>query len=275
MPARERKEEHQSTILYNERISPVPSEVTPRVLNALDHLGSQRFALPPFSEHFDRWLKDVKATLAGFEASLPGVADQNYLETVAKVVSYVEESIRQLSQGESKQSEAVAKLQQELALCEHERATLENDYRNRIREIRRGHERSMAQLKGEIDSIDKQRLKLLRRRPSILQRILRKSNMQLEEHTSALETKKATIGDKEKSLKVELDSLRRDHRARSDQLEKRQQSIRAQLTQHKATMPNDGLELREETCNALSRAVAEASARLPSSQATPNRDGIA
>lgn len=256
--AREKTETNQSAAFYTEQVPIVPSEVVFRTLNALGHLGTQRFALPPFSEHLERWVKDVEATLLEFERDLPSTVDQNYQDAVAKVMSDVQEAIQRMDSAEKSYSEAMTKLQQELTSCEHERDNLEREYRARTHDARRGHEESLKKLKSDIDSLDKQRLRLLRKKPSIFERILGKSSTQLEENTSARESRRAKIGGKEKSLKEELKSLRRDYETKSKQLDERQQALRAKFTEHGQTMPNDALDLRNEACGALSRAVNEA-----------------
>jgi chromosome segregation ATPase len=259
--AREKREENQSAPFYVEQIPLVPSEVVTRILNALGHLGSQRFALPPFSEHFERWIKDVKATLAEFERDVPSAVDQNYRDTVAKVMSDVQESIQKLDHAEKSYSEAMTKLQQELTSCERERETFEREYRARTQDARRGHEESLKKLKSDIDSLDKQRLRLLRKKPSIFERILGRSGTRLEENTSARESRRAKIGGKEKMLKNELETLRQDYEIKSRQLSERQEALRAKLTEHGQGMPDDALDLRNGACGALGRAVSEAVTR--------------
>lgn len=270
--AREKTETNQSAAFYTERVPIVPSEVVSRTLNALGHLGTQRFALPPFSEHLERWMKDVKATLIEFERDLPSSVDQNYRDAVAKVMSDLQEAIQRLDSAEKSYSEAMTKLQQELTLCEHERDNVEREYRARTHEARRGHDESLKKLKNDIDSLDKQRLRLLRKKPSIFERILGKSSTQLEENTSARESRRVKIGGKEKSLQNELENLRRDYETKSKQLDGRQQVLRAKLTEHGQTMPNDALDLRNEACGALSRAVNEAITQSP--VATTKADNV-
>jgi len=259
--AREEREESQSNAFYAEQVPPVPSEVVSRILNALGHLGSQRFALPPFSDHFERWIKDVNAALSEFERDLPVAVDQKYRETVAKVMSDIQGAILRLDGTEKSYSEAMAKLQQELTLCEHERENLEREYRARTHVARKGHEDSLKKLKSDLDSLDKQRLRILRKKPSIFERILGRSNIQLEENTNARESRKAKIGGKERTLKSDLENLRREYETKITQLRERQQTLRVELTRDQGAMPNDALDIRKEACAALSRAVTEAVTR--------------
>lgn len=260
--SRDKGEEPEASVFYQERAPAVPSEVSTRVLNAIVHLGTQRFALPPFAEHFERWIRDVRAILAEFEDDLPGVADQPYRETVAKVLSNVQEGFRKLKDGEKSFSEEILKLQQELTSCEREISDLERARRIRINEAKKGHERSLSKIKGEIDALDQQRLTLLRKRPSIVERLLGQSGAKLEESKSARESKLVVLDGKEKTLENELRKLKRDFEMEKKQLVARRESLMTKLTETRGNLPDDALAMRREACEELSRVVNEAVNRL-------------
>ena len=46
------------------------SETTERTLAGLNKLGTQTFALSPFSQYFDDWLVNLRPVLAEFEATV-------------------------------------------------------------------------------------------------------------------------------------------------------------------------------------------------------------
>ncbi len=272
--SKEKREEHETSVFYQERIPVDPSQVSSRILNSLEHLGSQRFILPPFSEHFERWIKDVESILAEFETELPDVSDQAYRETVDGFLSNVQEALRKRVDAEKGNSEAISKLQQELIPCELELSKLAHEYRTRTHETKRGYERSFEALRGEIDSLDKRRLKLLRKGSSILEKILHRSVAKVEESTGALQSKRADLGSKEATLKGDLDNLRADYENKRKRLAERQQSLKAKLSEFKGDRLDDALEVRRAACQELCRAVAEAVARLPEGRITSNAENI-
>ncbi len=272
--SKENREERETSDFFRERAPVDPSQVSSRILNALGHLGSQRFALPPFSEHFERWTKDVRATLSEFETELPEVADQPYREVVDRVLSTLQEALGKGIVAEKENSGAMSKIQQELASCELELSNLERDYRLRTHEARRGYEQSARKLKGEIESLDKRRLRLLRKGPSIVERILHRSGTKLDESTSALQSKRVGLGSKETALKRDLDSLRQDYAIKRKQLADRQESLKAKLAEFKENKLSDALEARELACEELRRAVTEAMDRLSKRSITPTSENI-
>lgn len=272
--SREKKEEHETAVFYQEEAPANPAQVSLGVLNALQHLGTQRFALPPFSEHFERWIKDVESTLTEFEAELPKVADQSYRMTVERILSDVQQDFHKRIDAEKGSSEALSKLQQELTSCELELSRLEREHRRRMNETKRGHEKSLEALRSEIDLLDRQRLKLLRRAPTILERILHRSGSKLEDSTIALQSKRTVMGTKEATLKHDLDNLREGYETSRKKLAEQQQSLKAKLSELKGNRLDDALETRTATCQELSRAVTEAIDRLPRSQTTSNAENI-
>jgi hypothetical protein len=260
--SKEDRGERETSGFYRERATVDPAQVSSRILNALGHLGRQRFVLPPFSEHFERWMKDVRATLSEFETELPEVADQPYREVVDRVLSGVQEALGKGNAAEKENSGAMSKIQQELASCELELSNLERDYKLRAHEARRGYEQSARKLKGEIESLDKRRLRLLRKGPSIVERILHRSRTKLDESTSALQLKRVGLGSKETALKRDLDSLRQDYAIKRKQLAETQESLKAKLAEFKENKMNDALEARELACEELRRAVTDGMDRL-------------
>ncbi len=260
--SKEKREERETSVFYQERVPVDPSQVSARVLNALEHLGTQRFALPPFSEHFERWNKDVRAILVEMEIELPEVVDQPYRGDSERILSDIQMALRKRIDAEKENSEGVSKLHQELASCELELSKVEHEYKSRAHEAKRGHERSLEKIKGEIDSLDKQRLNLLRKRPSILDRLLHRPRTKLEERVRALQTKRTDIGSKQTTLKQNLDQLRADYETSRKQLIERQVALKAKLAEFKTNTPNDALDIRNQSCQELSRAVVDAMGRL-------------
>ncbi len=259
---KEKREERENSVFYQEQAPIDTSQVSARILNALEHLGSQRFALPPFSEHFDRWIKDVRAILVEMETELPEVADEPYRGNSERILSDLQLALHKRIDFEKENSEEVSKLHQELSSCELELSKLEREYKTRAHEARRGHERSLETIKGEIDSLDKQRLKLLRKRPSIVDRLLHRPRTKLEESMRVLQTKRTDIGSKQRTLKQNLDELRAEYETRRKQLVERQEALKAELAEFKTNTPNDALDVRNQACQELGRAVVEAIGRL-------------
>ncbi len=186
---KEKRPSQENAFPYQEVIPLDQNEVSSRITNALEHLGSQRFALPPFYEHFQRWMKDVESVLVNFKDSIPEAADKQYEDTVAALMSNIRNELTKRIEGEMALSNHITELQKQLSVHEVEISDLEKEQRNRTHEARRGYEKSIDKIRGEIDALDAQRLKLLRKKPTLLDRILGRSKLKIEGSSHSLQSK--------------------------------------------------------------------------------------
>jgi hypothetical protein len=270
--SKDRTAEHQASVSYVEEVPIDPSQVSSRTLNALEHLGTQRFALPPFSEHFQRWIKDVEAVLMDFETRLPEMADEAYRATVQDRLASLREVLGKQVQAEKNTSGETSKLLQELSACELELSKFEREYRTVTYEARKKHDKALIQLRNEIDSLDKQRLKLLRKQPSFVERILHRSSAKLEAITNALQSKRTELDHEGTLLQTNLDESRANYEVKRGRLGERLQLLKAKLDEIKGTTSGDALEIRKAACQELGLAVTQAVERSSKEQTNPATD---
>jgi len=263
--ARERREERGPSTFYQEPEQVNPSELLVKITNALEHLGNQRFALPPFSEHFQRWLKDVENLLEEFQMRLSQAADQQFHDSIEKSLSSIRDTLTKRIEMENTSSTALTDIHNQLTAVELEVSKLDHDYKMRTGEVRRKYEKSVNRLRSDIDTLDRQRLKLLRKKTSFLQRIFGKADAELEEHQGALQSKKSTLEGKKESFKLELDKYRRDYEAKRKQLAAQIETLRAKLTETRGGGQDDAMEDRRSTCEELRAAVTQAVDRFTQS----------
>jgi hypothetical protein len=256
--AKEKREERGPSTFYQEPEQVNPSELSLKITNALEHLGNQRFGLPPFSEHFQRWLKDVKNLTEEFQIRLPQAADQQFHESMEKSLSSVRDTLTKRIEMENTSSTALADIHKQLTAAEQEVSKLDHEYKMRTGEVRRKYEKSVNRLRSDIDTLDRQRLKLLRKKTSFLQKIFGKADTELEEHQGALQTKKNTLEGKKESFKLELAKYRLDYETKRKQLAEQVETLRAKLTEIGGGSQDDALEDRRSTCEELRATVTQA-----------------
>jgi uncharacterized phage infection (PIP) family protein YhgE len=259
---KEKKTGQENAFPYQEVVPVNQHEVSSRITNALEHLGNQRFALPPFYEHFQRWIKDVESVLADFKDSIPEAADEQYDTTVSTLVSNIRNELTKRIDGEMTLSNQITELQKQLSKYDIEISDLEKEQRNRTNEAKRGYERSIDKIRGEIDALDAQRLKLLRKKPTVLDRILGRSKVKIEGSSHSLQSKRSAIHGKQEKLKEQLDGLRSNYQEKRRQVSIREEELRQQLTKLKDNRLDDGLEVRKSICEQIRRAVEASLDRL-------------
>jgi vacuolar-type H+-ATPase subunit I/STV1 len=271
--SRERREEPQDLVSYTEETPIDPSQVSMKVLNALEHLGAQRFALPPFSEHFERWIKDLEALLGEFETELSNMVDEVYRQTVQNVLSSLRDDLRKQVELEKDSSGQASRLLQELKECELELSNHEREYGTRTNDARKRNERALGKLTGEINELSKRRLKLLQKRSSFIERILHRPEAKIEENTNVLQSKRDEFDRKGTLLQAELTELRSNFEAKRKQLRERQEILKAKLTEFQRNASNDALEIRNTACQQLRVAIGQAFDRSKS-QLTTSTENI-
>jgi len=265
---KEKRTSQEDTFPYQEVVPVNQHEVSSRITNALEHLGNQRFPLPPFYEHFQRWMKDVDSVLADFRDSLPEAVDKQYEDTVAALTSNMRNELTKRIEGEMALSNQITELQKQLSTYEVEISDLEKEQRNRTHEAKRGYERSIDKIRGEIDTLDAQRLKLLRKKPTLLDRILGRTRTNIEGSSQSIQSKRSALQGKEEKLKLQLEGLRSNYQEKRKQVSMREEELRQKLAELKTSTLDDGFEIRKSACEQIRLAV-EASLNRLTIQQTP------
>jgi DNA repair exonuclease SbcCD ATPase subunit len=238
-----------------------PSQVTSGVLNAIDHLGNQRFMLPPFADHFERWLIDLRSLLNEFETKLPQTADANLRNEITENLSDIQRILTERTTLEGVQSNESTKLQQQLARCDTDLAQLEQSYRTRRQELRKRYEKSDQRIRDEINQLDRRRIQILRKNANILWRIFRKSDDSVAETDSELDSRKARLRNSEQDLRKDLLKRQEDYATTRQKLVTEIDSLRQKIREVTETAGRDALDERREVCRRIHTAIVNAAQR--------------
>jgi chromosome segregation ATPase len=238
-----------------------PADIAANTLNAVDHLGNQRFALPPFSEHFERWLKDLQSLLEEFESRVPQAATETLRKDVKEKFEAIKENLSRRAELETKKSDEFAAFQQQLAKAEVALSQLESEYRNQTQEARRHHAKSEQELQLEIDTLHRQRLENLRKKTSIFQRILRKPQTTIQETDAALEIKRGKLRESEQNLAKTLKKQKNDYTSKRQKLLEEINLLKQQIQTSKV-IGDDALESRKQACEQIHLTIGEAMRRI-------------
>jgi DNA repair exonuclease SbcCD ATPase subunit len=265
-PARDRHDELGTSMLFVENDQIDASQVCSVTLNALEHLGNQRFALPPFSEHFQRWMENIATILFEFETELPEVVNQQYRENIDRTITNLRGALKERTDTEATISNRQSDVQRRIAKYETELAKLDQDYKTRNHEARRHHEQSFEKLRAEINTLDEERLRILHTKPSLLKKLVRRSKDNLEEKTNALRSKKHALDDCKQLLKQDLETSRLKYENERKQINEKLRAQQAQLEDPNDSKLDDALEIRQTACEELRRQIIEAVDKLPKQQ---------
>ncbi|HXY82846.1 MAG TPA: hypothetical protein VEH56_03935 [Candidatus Saccharimonadales bacterium] len=261
-----RADRHQTG--YYEREETDLKTVASNILNAIDHLGNQRFGLPPFTEHFQRWSKDVNTLITEFETQFPNAADQQFHTAIESARPALTQAFSNREELEAKEMKEIAHLQQQLARCELQLSKIDQENNKQTSELRKQYGRSSDKLHAEIVSLDKERLNILQKRAGILQRIFRRPEAKLEQSNTLIQSKKAQLREDETKLEQSLTVQREQHFSNQKELLEEHENIKSKLAGIKENSIDDALEIRAEICKRIHQAIVDAIQRTDKQQTT-------
>ena len=264
--SKEKRESEETQFAYQEIVPVNTEEISARAVNALDHLGNQRFGMPPFSEHFRRWIVDIESVIGDFKSSLPGTVSGNFDKTVAQLMSNIRNELETRIKTEEDQSSNVTETLKELADNERAIAELDSKQRIKVHEAKRATEKSVKKLRGEIDALDAERLRLLRQKPTFLERLFGGSKTKVQSSSQSIHSKQNDLTSKEESLKEHIDALKSDNAEKRKPLTVRQAELRQKLAELRSTTMDDALELRKGACEQLHQLISTAVANRTAEQ---------
>jgi len=243
--AKGRKRRSSSSYISEEHVLS-SEEVADRALNRLRILGNQRFALPPFSDHFDRWLLDLRDVLSEFESSPNISVDDQFVKEQPQIISNIELDLEEIRRKETSREEAIKSLSDTRILLKR----IVEEYTIKTKEIE-GHE--IKRLYSKVDSLREERDRIARTKTGILGRILRKVEEQKEaKATQRLESAQKELASTVQHFTAEQEKLRNEY-------ERRKKPIIEQMQDHQKEIENQdtdsSLETRRSACEALINAV--------------------
>ena len=225
-------------------------EIVNRALNILRNLGSQRFALPPFDEHIDRWLSSLKSVLYEFESNPVTSSDDQFASERSQILSEVALNLK-----ESRQKEEASGLATDKSLSDAKGLLerIEEEYIARKKEIEARNDHEIMRLSSNVDEIRKELDRLARTKTGIFVVISRRIKAQREsEALRRLESAQREVASAERNLVVEKEKLRDEFEAKmqpvNDQIRDLQKKIEEQEV-------DGSVGIRRAACDSLANSV--------------------
>jgi uncharacterized phage infection (PIP) family protein YhgE len=240
-----------------EERSPTRTEVFDRTVNSLARLGSQRFAVAPFYEHFDRWLTSVRTILSEFESSGAFTADDQFTKESAQAVSNIELALKERKFKESSREEATREASKNLLDARSLLAQTEREYAAKVKELTSRRERAVGPVAGRVGRLREELNRIAKMRAGFLRRISKKTKAQKEaEASQRLDSTKSQLSAIEQSFATEKDKLHDEYKRRRPQILRQIANCEEEIESLGASSQiDDALEERRAACDALVNAV--------------------
>jgi hypothetical protein len=220
-------------------------EVADKTLGRLRNLGSQRFGSSPYSEHFNRWLMNLKNLLSEFESSPTISADDQFVKERSQILSTVELELEERRLKEASLNEAIKSLSDSKILLER----IEDEYTTGAREIEERKNSEIKRLYADIDSLRRELDDIARIKTGLFRAISKEAKAQKE----AEATQRLNTAQRELEL-VMLNFTVKGEKLRDDFERKKQpviEQIRGQQKDIEDLETDGSLEYRKAACEAL------------------------
>jgi len=245
-----------SSHIFMEEHVPACKEVVDRTLNSLRGLGSQRFVVPPFSEHFHRWILNLRGVMSEFESRPQVKADDQFTEECTRILSDIDLALREKQVKEASVEESIREVNRELIDARNLLAQNDREYASKVREIAERKDRAVKPVVSRLGALKEELNRMVRMRTGFLRSVLKAGARKEVEATDKLDFAKRELATIEQSFATEQEQLRDEHKRRRQQILERITDYQKQMDGLRASSEvNDAVEAREAACNALIDAV--------------------
>ena len=254
--AKERKQRSGSKYLQEEtEVS--STEVTQKTLGILNKLGTQIFALSPFSQYFDDWLVNLRQTVSEFESNSVINIDEQFVKERSQIFLDVEAALAQKRLQESNLTEE----EKALADTNHLMVETDKEYAEETRErsCKRNADvqRLSTKIRGLEDKVSSQQeikisfYKFTARR---------KAADQLAQTQQELKSTKNELEVTLQNFTAEQEKMHDNYEKRKQELNEKSDSLHKELEKLET---DTSLNIRQEAANALANAINTLTQRTP------------
>ena len=254
--AKERKQRSGSKYLQEE--TEVSSkEVTQKTLGILNKLGTQIFALSPFSQYFDDWLVNLRQTVSEFESNSVINIDEQFVKERSQIFLDVEAALAQKRLQESNLTEE----EKALADTNHLMVETDKEYAEETRERSCKRNADVQRLSTKIRELEdkvssQQEIKISFYKFTAR----RKAADQLAQTQQELKSTKNELEVTLQNFTAEQEKMHDNYEKRKQELNEKSDSLHKELEKLET---DTSLNIRQEAANALANAINTLIQRAP------------
>ena len=165
MKAKTKQQKHRSTDKNLLEEAPVLTlkEIVEKTLRILRNLGDQRFAVSPFNQYFDSWLRNLREVLSEFESSPAVGVDEEFMKDRSQILADVE---RKLAERRLKEASLEGSLKN-IVDTNHLLAQIDAEYAAKTREIGLKRNRVVQHLTRNVHDFEEELERLSQMKTSI------------------------------------------------------------------------------------------------------------
>ncbi len=224
---------------------PSLNEVAEKAIKSLSTLGTQTFAIFPFSQYFDDWLKNVRGVISEFESNPAVAVDEQFVKERSQIFIDVEREFADRRLKENSMQEAAKALSD----TNHFLAQLDADYASQTRALSQKRNSEIERLTKNVHELEEALILAEKMKTSFFSPTSKRIKAQkIAETTQKLNAAKAELELAMQNFRVEQETLHDDYMNKKMATAGKVQELEKEI----ANIETDtSVDARQNACNAL------------------------
>lgn len=227
---------------------PSPAEAVDKVLSSLSRLGTQVFALSPFSQYFDDWLVALRNVLSEFESNPAINADDQFVKERTQILLDVERELAEKRLKESALEESANALSEE----NHRLADMDAENAAKNKEIAEKRNADIKRLTQSVHDLEGELERTGQMKTSFFGFTKKAKAKKQAEISQKLNAAKGELELAVQNFAAEQEKIHDEYEKRKQAAIERVQSLEKEIAQLET---DNSLQTRQTTCNDLAKAV--------------------
>ncbi len=224
------------------------SELADKTLTGLSKLGTQTFALSPFSQYYDDWLLNLRQVISEFESDPTVAADEIFAKERAQIFSEVERTLAELRIIEG-QMEQIAKT---LSDNNHLLGDADAEYAQETHELAAKRNADISRLIKKVHDLEAELDKAKRLKTSLFGLTKKAKAKKEEEINQSLLAAKSALELSVQNFDVEQEKLHDEYEKKKQEIMEKIRGLENEISGIEA---DGSADKRQAVCNALAAAV--------------------
>ena len=255
--SKEKKQRAGAKYLQEETPQATAPGVAEKTVNSLGKLGSQVFALSPFSQYFDDWLLNLRQLVSEFEANPTILSDEQFEKERIQIIQDVEGALAEKRIQESNLTDEA----KALADVNHRIADADREYTDKSKELSNKRNSEVQRLSNKIRELEDVTSATIAIKFGFFQFKEKKQNQEkLIKTEQELKTTKNQLESSLASFTAEQEKLHDSYQKRKQDLSEESDRLHKELEKLET---DTSTEARQTTCNALVESVNSLLKRMP------------